>query len=136
VLCRSLASTLVVAFLGLALASPGRAAPSFPLVIPRLGLYTTTAQSLDGGPWLYYRDRDTVAIAGHRTTHTRPFARLPELRRGDRIFLNGYRFVVRKTAVVRPWATWVLNYRGLVLSACTPAGSAAYRYVVFAEFKP
>ena len=28
----------------------------------------------------------------------------------------------------------MLNYRGLVLSACTPAGSAAYRYVVFAEF--
>jgi hypothetical protein len=43
---------------------------------------------------------------------------------------------VRRTAVVRPWETWVLNYRGLVLSACTPAGSASYRFVVFAVFKP
>jgi hypothetical protein len=134
--CRSLVSTLVVAFLGLALASPGQAAPRFSLVIPRIGLYTQTAQSLDGGPWLYYRDRDTVAIAGHRTTHTRPFAGLPRLRPGDRIFLNGYRFIVRRAAVVRPSETWVLNYRGLVLSACTPAGSAAYRYVIFAEFRP
>jgi sortase (surface protein transpeptidase) len=102
------------------------------LQIPRLGLDTPTATSLKAGPWLYYRDRDTIAIAGHRTTHTRPCYSLPSLRRGDRILLNGNRFVVRRTAVVRPSETWVLNYRGLVLSACTPAGSASRRFVVFA----
>ncbi len=134
--CRSLRSLAAVALLGLAFASPSAAAHTHRLVIPRLGLDTRLAPSLEQGPWLYYRDSDTIAIAGHRTTHTRPFWGLPALRRGDTIYLDKLRFVVRRTATVRPWETWVLNYRGLVLSACTPAGSAAYRYVVFAAWVP
>jgi sortase (surface protein transpeptidase) len=101
-------------------------------VIPRLDLYTHLAPSLSQGPYAYYQDEDTLAIAGHRTTHSRPFARLPELRRGDKISVGGVLFVVRRTEIVRPWQTWILRYKGLVLSACHPAGSAAYRYVVFA----
>ena len=129
---RSLLSVLVVV-VGLAVAGPTTAAPQgSSLVIPRLGLDTRLAPSLAQGPYAYYQDSDTLAIAGHRTTYRRPFSRLPELRRGDRIRVDDVVFVVRRTAVVRPWETWILRYRGIVLSACHPAGSAAYRYVVFA----
>ena len=102
------------------------------LLIPRLGLDVQVASSLDFGPWLYFRDADTVGIAGHRTTHTHPFLRLPELRSGDRIQLGKLRYVVKRHAVVRATELWVLHYKGLVLSACHPAGSSTYRYVVFA----
>lgn len=130
---RSLLSTLMVAAVGLALASPTAASPwGATLVIPRLGLETRLAPSLNEGPYAYYQDHDTLAVAGHRTTYGRPFSSLPLLRRGDKIRVDGALFVVRRSAVVRPWETWVLRFRGLVLSACHPAGSAAYRYVVFA----
>jgi sortase (surface protein transpeptidase) len=129
---RSRARTVVlVTVLGLALAGPGTASASR-LVIPRLGLDVPTARQLDGGPQVYYRDADTIAIAGHRTTYTRPFHDLPRMRRGDVIRLGARVFRVRRTVVIRPWQVWVLRYRGLVLSACHPAGSAAYRFVVLA----
>jgi sortase A len=89
-------------------------------------------RDLAHGPQVYYRDSDTIAIAGHRTTHTHPFLHLPRLRRGDAILLGGSKYVVRRMAIVRPRQTWVLRYRGLVLSTCHPAGSSAYRYIVFA----
>jgi sortase (surface protein transpeptidase) len=143
---RSLRKLSVVVVMGLAFASPLAAtsveeaaasstassdwAPR--LVIPRLGLDVQVRSSLDFGPWLYYRDADTVAIAGHRTTHTHPFLRLPELRPGDPIRLGKLRYVVKRHAIVRPTDVWVLRFQGLVLSACHPAGSSTYRYVVFA----
>lgn len=131
---RSPARTLLaIVAVGLALAGPTAASPSGArLNIPRLGLDVRLAGSLSEGPYAYYQDEDTLAVAGHRTTHSHPFARLPLLRRGDEIRVGGARFVVRRSAVVRPWQTWILRFRGVVLSACHPAGSAAYRYVVFA----
>jgi sortase (surface protein transpeptidase) len=132
VLFRSLRNTLLALVVGLAIAGPATASPSMRLHIGRLGLDVALARNLANGPRLYYRDSDTVAIAGHRTTHTHPFLHLPLLRRGDAIFLGGSKYVVRRMAIVRPWQTWVLRYRGLVLSACHPAGSSVYRYVVFA----
>lgn len=124
---------MLIAAVGLALAGPAAASQQGAmLVIPRLGLDVRLAPSLNEGPYAYFQDRDTLAIAGHRTTHSRPFSRLPLLRPGDRIRVDGAVFVVRRSAVVRPWETWILRFRGLVLSACHPAGSAAYRYVVFA----
>lgn len=129
---RSLRRTLVLTFvLGLALAGPGTAS-SVRLEIPKLGLDVAVAKQLNDGPTVYYRDADTIGIAGHRTTYTRPFNQLPRLRRGDLIRLGGRAFRVRSTAVIRPWQVWVLRHRGLVLSACHPAGSAAYRFVVVA----
>jgi sortase (surface protein transpeptidase) len=129
---RSHARTVVlVTVLGLALAGPGTASASR-LVIPRLGLDAPTARQLNDGPQVYYRDADTIAIAGHRTTYTRPFHDLPRMRRGDVIRLGTRVFRVRRTVVIRPWQVWVLRFRGLVLSACHPAGSAAYRFVVLA----
>jgi|RhiMetStandDraft_4_1073278.scaffolds.fasta_scaffold58928_1 hypothetical protein len=132
VFCRSLRSTLVALLVGLAIAGPATASRPVRLDIPRLGLDVALTRDLAYGPKVYYRDRDTVAIAGHRTTHTHPFLYLPRLRRGDAIFLGAKKYLVRRSAVVRPWQIWVLRYRGLVLSACHPAGSSAYRYVVFA----
>jgi sortase A len=81
---------------------------------------------------VYWRDADTVAIAGHRTTYRKPFANLPQVRRGDTIVVGGRRYVVRRTVVVKPTEIWVLRQRGLVLSTCHPAGSAATRFVVLA----
>ena len=130
---RSLRKALPLLAVGLALAGPAAAAgQQTMLVIPRLGLDLPVRASLAEGPQIYYRDADTIAIAGHRTTHTHPFLRLDELRRGDTIRLGRNRYVVRRHAVVRPTALWVLRYSGLVLTACHPPGSAAYRYVVFA----
>jgi sortase A len=129
---RLLRKTSVPVFvLGLALASPG-AASGARLVIPKLGLDVAVAKQLNDGPTVYYRDANTIGIAGHRTTYTRPFNRLPELRRGDLIRLSGRAYRVRRTLVIRPWQVWVLRHRGLVLSACHPAGSAAFRFVVVA----
>jgi sortase family protein len=132
--CRTLASTLVAAIaLGLAIASPSAAAQEpTRLVIPRIGLDVRLAPYLDGGPTVYYRDADTTAIAGHRTTWSQPFGLLARLQRGDMIRLGAAMYRVRRLKVVRPWETWIVNYRGLVLSTCHPAGSDAYRLVVFA----
>jgi sortase family protein len=132
--CRTLASTLVAAVaLGLAIAGPGAAAHEpARLVIPRIGLDARLAPYLDGGPTVYYRDADTTAIAGHRTTWSHPFGLLARLQRGDMIRLGAAMYRVRRLKVVRPWETWIVNYRGLVLSTCHPAGSDAYRFVVFA----
>ncbi|MFN2628277.1 MAG: sortase domain-bontaining protein [Gaiellaceae bacterium] len=102
------------------------------LVIPRLHLDVAIQPTLSRGPIVYYRDTDTLAIAGHRTTHTHPFLHLPDLRFGDRIKVGSVRYVVRHSRIVLPSQLWVLRYKGLVVSACYPAGSSRYRYVVFA----
>jgi sortase (surface protein transpeptidase) len=81
----------------------------------------------------YFRDADTVAIAGHRTTHSRPFYNLDRLRKRDLVRALGVNYYVTKKIVVRPWEIWPLNHAGLVLSACTPRGSAAYRLVIVAQ---
>jgi sortase (surface protein transpeptidase) len=129
----SLLRTFVpVVVLGFALASPGTASGSR-LVVPRLGLDVSIAKRLEQGPRIYYRDTDTIGIAGHRTTYTKPFLSLPALRRGDVVRLGRTSFRVRRTVIVRPWEVWILRWRGLVLSACHPAGSAAYRFVVLAS---
>jgi len=149
---RSLRNLTCVVVMGLAFAGPLTTAPveaalsstdsvsrpsatsawSPRLLIPRLGLDVQAGSSLDFGPWLYYQDADTIGIAGHRTTHTHPFLHLPKLRPGDRIQPGKLRYVVKRHAIVRATEVWVLRYKGLVLSACHPAGSSAYRYVVFA----
>jgi len=127
--CSALAAAVVVA--GLTLVGPATAAVPM-LRIPRMGLDVALAPDLSYGPHLYYRSSTTVAIAGHRTTHTHPFRNLQLLRRGDAIWVGRMLYRVRRTVVVRPWQVWVLHYKGLVLSACTPPGSAAYRLVVLA----
>jgi sortase A len=106
------------------------------IAIPRIGIDARLAAQLDDGPVLYYQDRDTIAIAGHRTTHGHPFLHLPKLRHGDVVRVGRSTFVVRRAAIVRASEVWVLRFRGLVLSACHPPGTARYRYVVFAVRVP
>jgi sortase A len=123
----------------------GRSATT--LAIPRLHLHSrifATAE-LDRGPaWWPVTGRpgggDTVAIAGHRTTHTHPFYFLDRLRRGDRIYVRYDRathtYRVTDTRVVAATDLHIADAVGherLLLSACTPRGSAASRLVVEAR---
>jgi sortase A len=82
----------------------------------------------------------TVGIAGHRVTHTRPFLRINQLRRGERIVLTrlGRRHVYRvfTMRIVAPTQVWPVRRRPsvetLVLTACHPPRTDLRRLVVFA----
>lgn len=84
-----------------------------------------------------------VAIAGHRTTYGRPFARLNELVRGDKVVLTtpiarhvyeitGDPFVVEPTDW-SPIEEFPQNGSFLTLTSCHPEGSAAYRIIARAR---
>jgi sortase A len=88
--------------------------------------------------------RGTVAIAGHRVTHGRPFRNLHRVRNGDVVLFRArsgkaVRYRVFQKRVIRPTEVWVLGgrtARRLVLTACHPPGSARFRLVVFARQIP
>ncbi|MGH8896315.1 MAG: sortase domain-containing protein [Egibacteraceae bacterium] len=103
------------------------------LSIPALGLRQPLSRNVDRGPVLYWRDGDTYGIAGHRTTHGAPFRRLNELTPGTKLWVDGRAFVVARQVRVRPWDTWILNWRGVVMTACDPPGSDHYRLAVLAR---
>lgn len=123
------------------------------IFVPRLKLRMvfvegTSRADLARGPGHYRITRlpgrgGTVAIAGHRTTHLRPFRHLDRLRPGNNIYLEmpygTYRYVVyAQPKIVDPYDWWILRRRGfekLVLSACHPLYSAAHRIVVFARLR-
>lgn len=112
--------------------------------IPRLHLESRVfpADRLDSGPaWWPVTGRpgggDTVAVAGHRTTHTHPFYYLDRLRPGDVITITFrgrlYRYRVATRRVLPATDLHMADAVGherLLLSACTPRGSAAFRLVV------
>jgi LPXTG-site transpeptidase (sortase) family protein len=118
------------------------AAPT--LAIPRLELKTRIFASsrLDRGPaWWPITGRpgggDTIAVAGHRTTHTRPFYFLERLQPGDEVHVSyeGERHVYRvsQSRIVSAGNLHIgdaVGYERLLLTACTPRGSAEYRLVV------
>ena len=125
-----------------------RRGPSVPtLAVPRLHLRSRiyAGADLDRGPaWWPVTGRpggsDTIAIAGHRTTHTHPFYFLDRLRPGDRIYVRYERathaYRVTDTRVVPSSDLHIADAVGherLLLSACTPRGSAAFRLVVEAR---
>jgi LPXTG-site transpeptidase (sortase) family protein len=97
---------------------------------------------LDRGPaWWPITGRpgggDTIAVAGHRTTHSRPFYFLERLRRGDRVSIAylGRTYVYRVTrSRVLPSGNLhiadAVGHERLLLTACTPRGSARFRLVV------
>ena len=117
------------------------------LAVPRLHLRSRifAAAELDRGPaWWPVTGRpgggDTVAIAGHRTTHTQPFYFLDRLRRDDRIYVRydgaTHAYRVTDTRVVPSSDLHIadaIGHERLLLSACTPRGSAAFRLVVQAQ---
>ena len=108
----------------------------------------TTPAALRAGAGHYPKtplpgEAGNVAIAGHRTTYGRPFNRIDELEKGDRIILTTPigRHVYK--AVGDPWVVtptdWspILRYPKngsfLTLTSCFPEGSASHRIVLRAE---
>jgi LPXTG-site transpeptidase (sortase) family protein len=135
----------------LALGDPRLAKEGDPLTrleIPKLKVNIivvqgTTLRSLAAGAGHYTSTplpgtNGNVAIAGHRTTHGRPFSNVDRLVPGDRIVLTTPvgRFTYKVTRA--PWITtpWDWSIVGksskplLTLSACHPNGSARQRIVV------
>jgi LPXTG-site transpeptidase (sortase) family protein len=120
-----------------------RSAPSS-LWIPRLHLKSRIFASarLDSGPaWWPITGRpgagDTIAVAGHRTTHSRPFYFLERLERGDKIQIaylgRTYAYRVTRSRVISSKNLHIADAVGherLLLTACTPRGSARFRLVV------
>ena len=85
-------------------------------------------------------DGDTVAIAGHRTTHTHPFLDLDKLESGDDVYVRwegiAHRYVVSGRRIVSSKNVHIADARGhevLLLTACTPKGSARQRIVIYAQ---
>ena len=148
---RKAPALLVVAMgFALALAGGGTAASRAPaprdrLVIPRLHLNDLLGSSIDAGPVFYPGsgrpgEPYTIAIAGHRTTHTHPFWSLDLLGKGDRIVIVSHSgrhlYVVTGSRVVSPTDWSIAKERGyerLILTTCTPRFSARERLVIFAR---
>jgi hypothetical protein len=84
----------------------------------------------------------TVALAGHRVTHSRPFRWVNLLRKGDIIGIRtawgSYRYKVWAVKVepLDSWK-WVLKWGNMghsfVATACNPPGESVNRIVVFAK---
>lgn len=138
----------------LALGDPRLAKDGDPLTrieIPAIGLDTivvqgTSLRALAAGAGHYEStplpgEKGNVGIAGHRTTHGRPFNRIDVLKTGNRIILSTpigrYTYRVQRP----PWITdpydWSIVGKSsehlLTLSACHPKGSARQRIVVRAK---
>jgi sortase A len=125
------------------------------IVIPRIGLDTPffngqSAAATDDGPahypWSGMPGRGrTVAIAGHRVTHTHPFLHLGDLRQNDVIRIHYGRaprfpmlacYRISRSVVVPPTDVQVvrdLGFERLVLTTCTPPRFSTFRLVVVAR---
>ncbi len=115
--------------------------------IPKIGLrhkvmHGISLRNIDHGPshWpgtpLPGEASNTV-FAGHRTTHSKPFRRIDELRPGDEIIfnINGARsvYLVTGNEIVTPNRLDIVNPTAeptVTLFACHPPGSAKFRFVV------
>ena len=118
------------------------------LVIPRTGLdqamHDGIAQNvINAGPAHWPGTAlpggvGNLVIAGHRTTHSKPFFGNATLRNGDQIIVvspTGWRFVyvVDKSFVVANTAMWIKDQgpgRRITMFTCHPIGSARQRLVV------
>ena len=80
-------------------------------------------------------------ISGHRTTKTRPFNRLDELKPGDSIFIQNprglYEYRVGEVFFTDPARNVTLHTEDplLTLTTCAPEGSATQRLVVRASLQ-
>jgi LPXTG-site transpeptidase (sortase) family protein len=123
-----------------------RPLPATPLIaIPKLHLRVRVGTDVDAGPaWWPVTGRpgggDTVAIAGHRTTHTHPFYWVDRLEPGDAIYVRWegrtYAYDVTGRRILSATNLHIADARGhevLLLSACTPRGSSRQRIVVYAQ---
>ena len=82
-----------------------------------------------------------MVLAGHRTTHSRPFFGLDRLDIGDLVYVevgSGFEVMYRvsDSFVVEPDELWISYDIGrpiVTMFACHPRGSARYRIVVQAD---
>lgn len=80
-------------------------------------------------------------ISGHRTTKTRPFNRLDELKAGDAVFIHNprgvYEYQVYELRFIDPSENVTLQTEEpiLTLTTCAPEGQATQRLVVRAGLK-
>ncbi len=80
-------------------------------------------------------------ISGHRTTKTRPFNRLDELKPGDAVFIQNprgiYEYRVREVRYIDPAENVTLwtEEPVLTLTTCAPEGQATLRLVVRASLE-
>src|SRR5437764_11981497 len=123
------------------------------LRIPRLGVDVlvvegTTLAALAAGAGCYPGplpcQAGNVAIAGHRTTHGRPFNRLDEMRAGWTVILDTpfdectYKVVPAFAGHSNPWVVLPTDFsvvsqipgHWLTLTTCHPKGSASHRLVL------
>lgn len=115
--------------------------------IPKIGLrdklfHGITLRNIDMGPshWpgsALPGETGNVVIAGHRTTHSRPFRNIDQLAVGDLVYFEvaGVRttYAVTGSEVVPPTAMRIVEQTSTAtgtLFACHPPGSARQRYVV------
>jgi len=120
------------------------------IAIPKLNLLAPllegiTLTTLDEGPghWpgtAMPGHRGNMVIAGHRTSHSRPFRYLDQLQPGDEMIIGAkdgtYTYKVTSTEIVYPDAMWIVEQRDgytATLFACHPVGSTRQRIVVFLE---
>lgn len=114
--------------------------------IPKLGVLAdlqrgVTLTAIDRGPGWWPGtalpgEWGNVVVAGHRTTHTRPFNRLHELTAGDQVIFTtaAGRFVYEVRGVITVPAEWIDIAaqdwaHTATLFACHPPGSARERIV-------
>jgi sortase A len=78
-----------------------------------------------------------VVVAGHRTSHSKPFRKLDQLVPGDQVvFTTGdgvFTYDVTSTEIVEPTATYIVDQtpeKTATLFACHPAGSTKFRIVI------
>lgn len=143
VVAATMAYALILAATSSATAS-GDPPGSDRLIIPQLHLNDQIGTSINAGPAFYpgsaYPGQPhTIAIAGHRTTHSRPFWALDRLSKGDRFVIVSrhvrHLYIVTGSRIVAPddWSiTKEHGYERVILTTCTPRFSAKYRLVVFA----
>jgi sortase A len=115
--------------------------------IPELGIDDSlyagiTLTSIDRGPGWWPGtampgEWGNVVVAGHRTTHSKPFNRLHELEAGDQVVFttDAGRFVYEVRGVIIVPEAWIDIAaqdwaRTATLFACHPPGSAVERIVV------
>lgn len=120
------------------------------ITIPRLGLRMilvngTDQGTLKKGPGRHLRsfmpgEGKLVYVAGHRTTYLAPFARIEQLRKGDRISLETpygvFGYTVTGQRIVEDDDTSVLrslDRETLRLQSCHPRFFASHRFIVYAN---
>lgn len=78
-----------------------------------------------------------VVVAGHRTSHDKPFRNIDQLAPGDEVIFNTadgrFVYLVTGTSIVKPEAVYIINQtpeKTATLFACHPVGSTRERIVV------